>query len=132
VTKTDLSAFLVPQDDHWQMWAQSPNGSLMPIAGRWETEHEARGVVRLFGYQLMDSAAGIALLEQQMHERADLGPWSRTVNRGRKPCLTAAQIAEIRDMYAGPWTVRQIAGFFKVSSAVIHAVLNRTGAYRDV
>jgi hypothetical protein len=79
-TRTELGAFLVPHEDHWLIWAQSPNGNFMLLAGGWHTEHKARTMVRFFGYQLMDSAAGIALLEQQMHERADLGPWSRTVN----------------------------------------------------
>jgi len=48
---------------------------------------------------------------------------------GRKPHLTSEQANEVREMYSGPWTVRQIAHFFHVSTAVIHAVLNRTGAY---
>jgi len=50
--------------------------------------------------------------------------------RGRKPHLTPEQAAEVREMYRGPWKVRQIAHCFGVSTAVIHAVLNRTGAYR--
>jgi hypothetical protein len=54
------------------------------------------------------------------------------MKRGRKPQLTPAQVVEIRDMYAGQWTVRQIARTFKVSLGTVHAVLDRTGAYRDV
>lgn len=51
---------------------------------------------------------------------------------GRKPALTPQQAGEAREMYAGPWTVRQIARYFDVSTAVIHAALNRTGAYARV
>jgi hypothetical protein len=50
--------------------------------------------------------------------------------KGRKPKLTPAEANEVREMYRGIWSVRQIAHFFRVSTAVIHAVLNRTGAYR--
>ena len=32
-------------------------------------------------------------------------------------------------MYRGSWKVRQIARYFKVSTAIIHAVLDRKGAY---
>jgi hypothetical protein len=49
--------------------------------------------------------------------------------KGRKPHLTPEQADEAREMYRGPWKVRQIAHYFKVSIAVIQAVLNRTGAY---
>jgi hypothetical protein len=78
--RTELGAFIIPHEEHWLIWAQSPNGNFMLLAGGWVSEHRARAMVRWFGYQLMDSAAGIALLEQQMHERADLGPPVRTVN----------------------------------------------------
>lgn len=51
--------------------------------------------------------------------------------RGRKPHLTPEQAAEVREMYAGPWRIFQIAHFFKVSRAVIVAAIDKTGAYRD-
>ena len=44
--------------------------------------------------------------------------------RGRKPHLTIEQADEVRQMYRGPWSVRQIAHVFRVSLAVVHAVLN--------
>lgn len=50
--------------------------------------------------------------------------------QGRRPHLTSEQAEEVREMYRGPWSVRQIAHFFNVSTAVVHAVLNRTGAYK--
>ena len=54
------------------------------------------------------------------------------MKRGRKPHLTVEQADEAREMYAGPWRVRYIARYFGVSTAVINAVLNRTGAYARV
>lgn len=54
------------------------------------------------------------------------------MRRGRKPHLTQDQAEEVREMYRGPWTPRQIARYFDVSTAVIHAVLNKTGAYKEV
>jgi len=48
---------------------------------------------------------------------------------GRKPALAAEQAEEAREMYRGPWTVRQIARYFGVSAAVVRAALDRTGAY---
>lgn len=47
----------------------------------------------------------------------------------RKPHLTPEQAEEAREMYRGPWTVRQIARYLGVSMAVVNAALNRTGAY---
>lgn len=52
---------------------------------------------------------------------------------GRRPALTPAEAAEIRQLYAdraAKWTVRALAHSFHVSTAIIQAVLNRTGAYR--
>jgi hypothetical protein len=34
-------------------------------------------------------------------------------------------------MYRGPWSVRQIAHFFNVKTPVIHAAINRKGAYKQ-
>ena len=51
------------------------------------------------------------------------------MKKGRRPKLTPEEAEEVRDMYRGPWKASQIARYFKVSTAVIHAVLNRTGAY---
>lgn len=50
---------------------------------------------------------------------------------GRKPKLTPEQVAEVRDMYNGTWTVAWIARYFKVSAAIIHRVLNREGPYKS-
>jgi hypothetical protein len=49
----------------------------------------------------------------------------------RKPGLTPSEAAEVRDLYAGPgkWTVTALARSFGVSTAIIRAALNRTGAY---
>jgi DNA invertase Pin-like site-specific DNA recombinase len=48
---------------------------------------------------------------------------------GRKPKLTPDQAAEIRDMYAGVWTIAQIARFFRVDAALIHKVLDHKRPY---
>lgn len=48
---------------------------------------------------------------------------------GRRAHLTEAQAEEAREMYRGPFKVRQIAKYFSTTPAVIHAALNRTGAY---
>jgi predicted DNA-binding protein YlxM (UPF0122 family) len=54
------------------------------------------------------------------------------MKRGRKPHLTPKQADEVREMYRGPWTIKQIAHYFNVNTSTIHAVLNRTGAYQRV
>lgn len=51
------------------------------------------------------------------------------MRKGRKPHLSPEQAEEAREMYRGPWTVKQIARYFNVSVAVVHAAINRTGAY---
>lgn len=50
---------------------------------------------------------------------------------GRKRHLTDEQAAEAREMYRGPWRVKQIARYFNVSPAVINYALNRKGAYAE-
>jgi transposase len=49
---------------------------------------------------------------------------------GRRAHLSPEQVAEAREMYRETRKTRQIAAYFKVSPAVINAVLNRTGAYK--
>lgn len=53
--------------------------------------------------------------------------------RGRRPHLTEEEAKEVRELYAnraGKWTVTALAHSFRVTTAVIQAVLNQRGAYR--
>lgn len=52
--------------------------------------------------------------------------------KGQKPHLTPAEAQEVRELWsnrAGKWKVAALARSFNVSTSVINAALNRTGAY---
>jgi hypothetical protein len=70
----------VPHADKWLLWCQSPLGFYMLLAGGWASRRRAEQVGRAFGYRIIAAKGGIAALEQQMVERADLGHPIRTLN----------------------------------------------------
>jgi len=63
------SAFLAPHGDRTCVWAQSPSGHFMLLAGSWMFAETARLFVTNRGYKLIDSDQGLLLVEQQMHGR---------------------------------------------------------------
>lgn len=87
---------------------------------------------RLIAETAKDLNVSVAHVRALLRKKAEEAGTART---GRQPHLTPEQAQEARELYSqrgtGPsnWTVSALARSFKVSQAVIHAVLDHKGAY---
>ena len=53
------------------LWVSSPSGNFMLLSGSWGFIETARLFAMRCGYKLIATDVGLAIVEQQMHERAE-------------------------------------------------------------